>query len=88
MRMVQEMNAALMSSEHVILFMSVRPLRAIYGVVKMTGLIPPMPQLGPAMSAEFPIVWIRTLRLSLRTVAQLKLGMSGMFIGRAASDGR
>jgi cleavage and polyadenylation specificity factor subunit 4 len=88
MRMMAELNSAFMASEHVLLFMCVRPLRAIYGVLKMTGLIPPMPQLGAAMSAEFPIVWIRTKRLALRPGAQRKLGSAGMLIGRSASDGR
>lgn len=87
-RMVAEINAAVRSSEHVIAFMSVRALRGIYGVVKLSSLIPPGPQLGPAMSAEFPVLWIRTMRLSLRTVAQLKLGMTGVFVGRSSSDGR
>ena len=88
LRMVNEINTALRMSEHVILFMSVRPLRGIYGILKITNNIPLMPQIGPAMSAEFPIVWIRTMRLSLRTIAQLKLGMTGMFVGRSATDGR
>lgn len=88
MRMAAEINAAVRSSEHVILYMCVRPLRGIYGICRLAGIIPPMPQLGPAMSAEFPITWIRTLRLSLCTIAQLKLGATGMFVGRSAADGR
>ena len=88
MRMVNEMNHALRSFEHVILYMSVRPLRGIYGVCRMSNMIPPMPQVGPAMSAEFPVQWLRSLRLSLRTIAQLKLGMTGVFVGRSSADGK
>lgn len=92
LRMVAEINAAFRSSDQVILYMCVRPLRGIYGIAKLPNLIPLIPasNIGPNMhmSVEFPITWLKSFRLSLRTVAQLKLGMTGMFVGRSSADGR
>jgi hypothetical protein len=73
--------------DHVIIFFSVRALRGIYGVALMSGPIPNVGH-GLPLSPEFPVEWIRTMRVSLSTVAQLKLGSSGMFVGRSSSDGR
>jgi hypothetical protein len=86
-RIAPEMNASYRSSDHVIIYFSVRPLRGIYGVARMAGQIP-QAAAGSPLSPEFNIQWLRTLRLSLKTVAQLKLGMSGMFVGRSSTDGR
>lgn len=86
-RMAAEMNAARKASGNVVLFFCIRPLRGIYGVAKMAGHI----QLGPPgspLTAEFPIQWLRSCRVRLSTVAQLKLGNSGMFVGRSSTDGR
>ncbi|RYG67888.1 hypothetical protein EON64_06465, partial [archaeon] len=84
-RMIGEMNAAFRSSDHVIIYFSVRPLRGIYGVARMNSPI----NSGPGfLSPEFSVQWLRTMRISLRTVAQLKLGSSGMFVGRSPTDGR
>lgn len=92
LRLVAEINAAFRSSDNVLFFMCIRPLRGIYGLARLTQVIPLLPAstVGPSMhmSVEFPITWMRTFRLSLRTVAQLKLGMSGMFVGRSSADGR
>mmetsp|Transcript_12538 Transcript_12538/g.17210 ORF Transcript_12538/g.17210 Transcript_12538/m.17210 type:complete len:653 (-) Transcript_12538:41-1999(-) len=88
MRMSAEINASFRSSDHVIFFFSVRPLRGIYGVARLTNLIPQSANPASPLTPEFPIMWLRSLRLSIRTVAQVKLGASGMFVGRCASDGR
>jgi uncharacterized membrane protein YgcG len=86
-RIAPEMNAAFRSYDHVILYFSVRSLRGIYGVGKMLGQVPQsLP--GSPISPEFPIQWLRSIRISLKTVAQLKLGNSGMFVGRSSTDGR
>lgn len=84
-RMAAEMNAARKASGNVVLFFCVRPLRAIYGVAKLMGNIV---QASAPLTAEFPIQWLRSCRVSLSTVAQLKLGNSGMFVGRSSTDGR
>ena len=86
-RIAPEMNAAFRSSDHVIIYFSVRPLRGIYGVARMAGSIP-QAIAGSPISPEFNIQWLRTIRISIKTVAQLKLGMSGMFVGRSSTDGR
>jgi cleavage and polyadenylation specificity factor subunit 4 len=86
-RLAAEMNAARKASGNVVLFFCVRALRGIYGVAKLAGPITQTPQTAP-MSAEFSIHWLRSCRVSLSTVAQLKLGNSGMFVGRSSTDGR
>ncbi len=86
-RIAQEMNAVFRSMDFVILFFSVRSLRGIYGVAKMAGSIPTVGH-GVPLTPEFPIVWWRTMRVPLSTVAQLKLGSTGMFVGRSSIDGR
>lgn len=86
-RIAPEMNAAFRNSDHVIIYFSVRPLRGIYGVAKMKGQIGQSAP-GSPISPDFPIQWLRTMRISLKTVAQLKLGSSGMFVGRSSTDGR
>lgn len=87
-RIANDINDAYRTSDHVVFFFSVRPLRGIYGVAKLAGPIPVDPNFQSPMSPEFPIKWLRSIRLSLRSVAQLKLGMTGMFIGRCSTDGR
>lgn len=86
-RIAAEMNAAFRSSDFVILFFEVRPLRGIYGVAKLNAIIPPSAPHIP-ITPEFPVTWLRTFRISLSTVSQLKLGTSGMFVGRSYMDGR
>jgi hypothetical protein len=86
-RIADEMNSAYRNSDNVVIYFSVRPLRGIYGVARMASPIPPSNN-GSPLSAEFPVTWLRTIRISLRTVAQLKLGTSGMFVGRSSTDGR
>eukprot|EP01036_Dinobryon_divergens_P035162 gene35162-45528_t len=53
----------------------------------MNGPIPPSVHRTAILSPEFPILWMRTLRLSLKMIAQLKMS-SGMSIGRSMTDGR
>ncbi len=84
-RTCEELNEAFSHSEHVILFFSVRSMKGIYGVARMDGPVPP-PVVGSDFSREFPIQWMRTLRIRMRTVAQMKTGMSGIFIGKAKGD--
>lgn len=85
-RMAAEVNAAFRHSDHVLLYFCVRPLRGLYGVAKMAGGIPPSS--GGGITSEFPVLWLRTTRIPLSTVAQLKLGSTGMFLGRSTTDGR
>jgi cleavage and polyadenylation specificity factor subunit 4 len=80
-----EINNAYMSSKHVIIFFSVRSLRGIYGVARMTGEVLP-PVIGSPMSREFPVAWLRTIRMAIRTIAQMKVASSGMFIGKTTTD--
>lgn len=82
-----ELNTAYQSSKHVILFFCVRQMRGIYGLARMNGEIP-APIIGNPMSREFPVVWVRTLRISLRTISQMKIASTGMFIGKTLIDAR
>jgi hypothetical protein len=84
-RMAAEINASFRASDHVIFYFSVRSLKGIYGVAKLASMIPIA---NSHMTPEFSITWLRTLRISMRTLAQLKLGNTGMFIGRCTVDGR
>eukprot|EP01041_Mallomonas_annulata_P014216 gene14216-30239_t len=86
-KFVAELNTAYKTSEHVIIFFALRPLKGVYGVAKMNGPIPPSVHRTAILSPEFPILWMRTLRLSLKMIAQLKMS-SGMSIGRSMTDGR
>jgi hypothetical protein len=85
-RLAPEVNAALKQNDTVIAFMATRMYRGIYGIVKITGSIPPA-EAGSYMTPEFPVQWIRHCRVAVRTVAQMKFN-TGMFIGKTASDGR
>lgn len=86
-RMAAEINFAFKSSpDGVVALMSIRAYRGIYGIIKVTGLIPPA-QAGSLITPEFPVTWVRTMRVALRTVSQMKFN-TGMHIGKTASDGR
>ena len=85
-KMASEVNAALKQNEHVIAYMGCRLYRGIYGVVEITGSIPPA-EAGSNVTPEFPVKWIRQCRVAIRSVAQMKFN-TGMFIGKTASDGR
>lgn len=89
-RLAAEINTALRTHDHVIAYMCVRSLKGIYGVIKIVDGIPaPPPHLTNfPMTPEFRISWLRTMRVSLRTVAQLKIGTTGMFVGRTTSDSK
>lgn len=89
-RLAAEINAAIRAYDHVVAYMSVRPLKGIYGIIKIADLVPPpMPHMLPhPMTTEFRIVWLRTVRISMRTVAQLKIGATGMFVGRTVTDSK
>lgn len=88
MRIVAEINAAARASEHVLLFFVVRSLRGLYGVATLAGPIPPPMNPMSPMSGEFAIHWLRSVRVTLKTIAQLKMGTTGVFLGRCAMDGR
>lgn len=85
-KLASEVNAALKQNEHVIAYMASRLYRGIYGIVKITGSIPPA-EAGSNVTPEFPVQWIRQCRVAVRSVAQMKFN-TGMFIGKTASDGR
>jgi len=85
-RLAAEINSCLKSFDHVVAFLSVRPLRGMYGLVKITGTVPPA-KAGSALTPEFPVEWLRLFRVPHRTVSQLKVG-AGMFLGKMLSDGR
>jgi len=86
-RMAAEINQAFKTSpEGVLAFMCVRSYRGLYGIVKITGMIPPAVA-GSLITPEFSVKWIRTFRVALRTIAQMKFS-TGMFVGKTASDGR
>jgi cleavage and polyadenylation specificity factor subunit 4 len=69
-----EINAAIRSSDVVVLYFCCRSLKGLYGVAKISGAIPIAMNPNALISPEFPVSWIRTTRVSLRTVAQLKTG--------------
>eukprot|EP00596_Hydrurales_sp_CCMP1899_P010005 CAMPEP_0119048116 /NCGR_PEP_ID=MMETSP1177-20130426/57037_1 /TAXON_ID=2985 /ORGANISM="Ochromonas sp, Strain CCMP1899" /LENGTH=612 /DNA_ID=CAMNT_0007023573 /DNA_START=89 /DNA_END=1927 /DNA_ORIENTATION=+ len=85
-RLADEVNAALRAHDNVIIYFLVRALKGMYGVCRMGGPIPPGPTMG--MTPEFPIVWMRTQRIGMKTMAQMKVGSTGMFVGRTSTDCR
>jgi hypothetical protein len=89
-RFTPEINAALRAYDHVVAYMAVRPLKGIYGVVKIAGQIPTHPphMQHIQMTPEFPVTWLRLIRISMRTIAQLKIGTTGMFVGRTTTDSK
>jgi hypothetical protein len=70
--------------------MCVRALKGLYGVVKISSPIPPPPPhlMHLPMTPEFPVKWLRTMRVSMKTIAQLKIGATGMFVGRTVNDSK
>ena len=72
------MNAALRAHDHVIIYFLVRALKGLYGVARLGGAIP---STLTSMTPEFPVIWMRTQRISMRTVSQMKVGSTGMFLG-------
>ena len=88
-RFVTDFNTSFTQSDHVLLFFVVRSFRGVYGLARMESLIPPPPlgHVAPLMSPEFPISWIRTCRVSLKLIAQLRMS-GGLSLGRTTVDGR
>jgi cleavage and polyadenylation specificity factor subunit 4 len=85
-----DMNTKLQRHENVYIFFCVKPLHAIYGIARMRskeagGLIPPSAPMIP-LSPEFPIEWLRLIRLPLKICAQFKFSDS-VPIGRSLYDG-
>lgn len=83
-----EMNESFRKNDQVILFFCVRALRGIYGVARMASMISFNNMMNPNFSSEFKIEWLRTCRISLQTISQLKLHNTGIFISRYSSDGK
>jgi hypothetical protein len=85
--MADKINAAIKSSpDGVLAFMCIRSFRGVYGVVKITGMIPPA-RANSQITPEFPVKWFRTCRVALRTIANMKFN-TGMFVGKSPSDGQ
>ena len=85
-RYAAEMNSAFRATQHVVIFFCVRSMKGVYGVAKMLSPIPPLPSNPPPVTPEFQVQWLRTMRVSMRTIAQLKTGNTQMFIGRTLTD--
>lgn len=83
--MRDELSNAFNSSKHVIVFFSVRALKGVYGVARIIGDIFP-PVIGSPMSREFPVKWLRTIRIPMRTIGQMKVSSNNAFIGRNILD--
>lgn len=81
----EELNKAFRRAAHVFLFFVVRSMKGIYGVGRMDSLIRP-PIIGMEFSREFYFQWIRTLRVSMRSIAQMKVGSTGMLVGKTRID--
>ena len=86
---VREISIAKEKAEHIIVFFSVNSLFAIYGAAEVDpiGIPIPPPNDPTSLSVNFPIKWLRTYRLSVRTTYQLRLG-NGMHLGKLETDGR
>lgn len=89
MRIAQEINDAFRHHEWVIVYFIVRGLRGIYGVASIESPIQIFPTPYSPLVVEFPVKWLRILRLSVRMVSHLKL-VSGTSttIGRSLYDGK
>lgn len=89
-KLIAEINSALRAYDHVVAYMSVRHLKGIYGIVKISAQVqqPPPHLQHTQMTAEFPVQWLRLVRISMRLVAQLKIGTTGMFVGRTIIDSK
>lgn len=88
-KMAIEINNALKSGEIVVIFFVVKAWKGIYGIARLEGnnFIPTMSMRYSYLSPEFPINWMKMLRISLKLVAQLRMS-AGMSIGRTTLDGR
>jgi cleavage and polyadenylation specificity factor subunit 4 len=80
-----EVNKAMGTSEKVILFFFCKPLGGLYGFAQVMAPIPPPPP-GYPISPEFPVMWLRTSRLSLQLVSHLKMDDGGS-LARTSYDG-
>ncbi len=68
----REINFHAKTSERVVLFFSVRSFLGIYGIATLQGNNVMQPGPNVALSPEFPIVWMRSFRLAMRTAYNLK----------------
>lgn len=86
---VRELSVAKEKSEHVVLFFSVNTHAAIYAMAELDHISGPilLPDDPNALSMNFPVKWMRTYRLSVRTTYQLRMG-NGMHLGKLENDGR
>ena len=84
-----EINAAQRGHDHVVIYFLVRGLKGMYGVARLGAPInTSMAPVGAPMTPEFPIVWMRLLRIPMKAIAQMKAGSTGMFLGRIMTDCR
>lgn len=88
-RQAQEINDCLRTHEWVVIYFIVRSLRGIYGVAVVENPIQLYPAPYSPLVIEFPVKWMRMLRLSVRMVSHLKLVSGAMTtIGRSVYDAR
>lgn len=86
---VRELSVAKDKFEHVLMFFNVGSLYAIYATAELDarGVPIPPPASPTSLSVPFPVVWLRSYRLSVRTTYQLRLAQ-GMHLGKLEADGR
>lgn len=87
-RIAQEINDAFRTHEWVIVYFIVRGLRGIYGVATIEAPIQLYPAPYSPLVVEFPVKWLRILRLSVRMVSHLRLVSGSITIGRSLYDGK
>lgn len=86
---VRELSVAQEKSQHVVMFFSVASLHAMYAVAELDprGVPIPPPNSPLSLSVNFPVKWLRSYRLSVRTTYQLRMA-NGMHLGKLEGDGR
>jgi len=87
-RIAVELTTAFKTSEHVIIFFVVRSCKGVYGMARLEGVVPVIPnQRQPSLTMEFPVTWMRTIRISLKLIAQLRMA-GGLSLGKTMVDGK
>eukprot|EP00602_Paraphysomonas_sp_CaronLab_P001533 CAMPEP_0185030436 /NCGR_PEP_ID=MMETSP1103-20130426/17406_1 /TAXON_ID=36769 /ORGANISM="Paraphysomonas bandaiensis, Strain Caron Lab Isolate" /LENGTH=646 /DNA_ID=CAMNT_0027565573 /DNA_START=216 /DNA_END=2154 /DNA_ORIENTATION=+ len=89
LRIAHEMNDAVRTFEWVVIFFTVRGLKGVYGVASVPTMIPIVPSPYSPLVVEFPVRWMRTVRMSMRMLSHLKMVSGGSTnVGRSNFDGR
>jgi len=83
--MREEINNSFATCKYVILFFVVKPLRGIYGIARVTSEVL-SPMIGSNITREFSIEWLRTIRISMRSISQMKISITGVFVGKSNYD--